>query len=246
MGNIITSNQYNRIPKLNYIKKDDHPNSIYYSNNFIREWIAENKIDVSYHKWLPLGVNYTTLYTISNNTIMCEVCDVRSYFSKTKLTMQIHLSNINILDNNCYILLSQKQERMLGLTSNAPKNEESINSEICEQITQDETEESINSEICEQITQDETEESINSEICEQITQDETEVKTIFDIVREFENSEPNIPVFNFNSVILENRLDILSDEDIDENRLDILSDEDTYEKDISDADIYDDYEIMEQ
>ena len=115
MGNIITISQPKPMPIKNYIKKGEYPNSKYFSNNFLREWIAEKRIDVNYHKWLPLGVNYSTLYKTTNEGIICEVYEVRSYFSKTQLTLQNHVSNVQILNENCYILLSEKQQILLNL-----------------------------------------------------------------------------------------------------------------------------------
>lgn len=117
MGNILTINQSNQIPIHNYIKKGSYPGSAYYKNNFLREWIAENNIDVNIHRWLPLGVNYSTLYRTTNNGIICEVYQVRSYFSKTQLTIQNHLANVQILNDNCYVLLSSKQQKLLQLDS---------------------------------------------------------------------------------------------------------------------------------
>lgn len=115
MGNILTINQPNPSPIKNYIRKGEYPGSKYYRNNYLREWVAEHRIDVNYHKWLPLGVNYSTLYKTTNDGIVCEVYHVRSYFSKTQLTLQNHLSNVQILNDNCYILLSQKQQELLNL-----------------------------------------------------------------------------------------------------------------------------------
>lgn len=115
MGNILTNNQSNTSPIRNYIKKGEYPGCKYYRNNFLREWVAEHQIDVNYHKWLPLGVNYSTLYKTTNEGIICEVYQVRSYFSKTQLTLQNHLSNVQILNENCYILLSPKQQELLNL-----------------------------------------------------------------------------------------------------------------------------------
>ena len=84
-----------------------------YSNNYLREWVVENGIDISIHKWLPLGVNYDVNYMLTSMGILCEVYNVRAYFCRTNLSIETHLKDVTKFSHNCYVLLTEKQQQLL-------------------------------------------------------------------------------------------------------------------------------------
>jgi hypothetical protein len=101
--------------KSKFILKDEYPDSKYYSNTYLREWIAENKIHLQFHKWLPLGINYTVDCYYTKGELFGDVKHVYSCFKRTNLSLYHHLANIHIFDDNCYILLSKRQQQLLEL-----------------------------------------------------------------------------------------------------------------------------------
>jgi hypothetical protein len=117
MGNIALYPQiypiYNHTK--NIIVKGDNPKSKYYANNYLRELIAIDKIDMNYHNWLPIGTNYTSIVKTTNNGVVCEVYEIKPFFIKTNLSIKAHLCNHHIIHNNCYILLSETQQELFGL-----------------------------------------------------------------------------------------------------------------------------------
>lgn len=123
MGNRMTRIECDYIPEKDFIVKDSNMNSKFYTNNYLREWVVENGINISLHKWLPLGTNYDFSYVITNNGIIGEVYNVRTYFYRSNLPIDIHLINITKFSHNCYILLTQKQQQLLGLIQKEEKEE---------------------------------------------------------------------------------------------------------------------------
>jgi hypothetical protein len=114
MGNI-TSYYNNQIVNTKNIIVTDNKNNKYYTNNYLREWIAKYRIDMSYHNWLPIGVNYTSIVRTINSGFVCEVYEIKPFFMKTNLSINTHLCNHYFINNNCYILLNKTQQELFGL-----------------------------------------------------------------------------------------------------------------------------------
>lgn len=129
MGNFI-NNLYNSdkiISDYQFIIQNNHPKSLYYQNTYLREWIKKHKIYMNYHQWTPLGTNYTVNYYYYNTKFIGDVSTILSCFIKTNLSIQYHLEFINFIDENCYILLSHKQQQLLKLNEEPYYIYETIN-----------------------------------------------------------------------------------------------------------------------
>lgn len=106
------------------IVKNKYPNSQYYSNLFLREYIAEHSIRTNFHQWIPLGTNYDIVHSSKNGlgTLSSEVSKIYPYFKKEKMSFQYHMTSLEKVEEECYILLSIKQRQMLELTKYIPSN----------------------------------------------------------------------------------------------------------------------------
>jgi hypothetical protein len=132
MGNLASCAQiypiYTYSPSIdikNIIVKGNNPNNKYYTNNYLREWITRHKIDINHHNWLPIGVNYTSIIETTNNGVIWQAYDIMPFFKTTNLPINAHLCHRHIINENCYILLSENQQELFGLIES--KKTDSLN-----------------------------------------------------------------------------------------------------------------------
>lgn len=97
-----------------------------YRNIDLREYIAENKIHLGFHLWIPLACNYQpNLKTSSVDSILPEMI-------RTKYCFKTHMELSNLIpDSTLLITLSKKQKSFLGLTEESQLEDfEMVNSDL--------------------------------------------------------------------------------------------------------------------